>query len=197
MYIFDATGLSLPHELPGQHVPELNRPILGQTRLMGDPSGYLGGFSFCFSNQTRKGCPKNLRLNGQRLEGGDSPPLHAARLVLFGIWTTTKWWSFCSPPPKSTHLSWVKRAMFKTTKKGRIGTPDKGRYPKRHTRMLVSELPDRTMGQAMWVRVSLIRRCVCVKATTLHPVTQDVFGVQHLSVTSTKEGKTDHKTTGG
>ena len=29
-----------------------------------------------------------------------------------------------SPPRRDTHLSWTKKLMFKTTKKGNIGTPD-------------------------------------------------------------------------
>ena len=28
-----------------------------------------------------------------------------------------------SPKPRGTHLSWAKKVMFKTTKKGNIGTP--------------------------------------------------------------------------
>ena len=28
-----------------------------------------------------------------------------------------------SPPPRETHLPWTKKVMFKTTKKGNIGTP--------------------------------------------------------------------------
>ena len=31
-----------------------------------------------------------------------------------------------SPPPRDTHLSWAKNVMFKTAKKGNIGTPVTG-----------------------------------------------------------------------
>ena len=30
-----------------------------------------------------------------------------------------------SPPPRDTHLSWAKKVMLKTTKRGNIGTPAK------------------------------------------------------------------------